>query len=211
MTPEFIKEIFEPYARENRFGAGNVIGTGLGMPIVKSLVQQMSGEIFVESEPGKGTRFTVIIPMEIVRSGSEADAVRKEPENIDVSGLKVLLAEDNVINMEIAVEILGDKGIIVTEAWNGAEAVEAFKKSTPYEFDAILMDMQMPEMDGCEAARVIRSLERGDASEIPIIAVTANAFAEDVAQTTEAGMNAHISKPIDFDELYRVLNELVKR
>ena len=211
MTPEFIKEIFEPYARENRFGAGNVTGTGLGMPIVKSLVQQMSGEIFVESEPGRGSRFTVIIPMEIMRSDSGADETRVSSADIDVSGLKVLLAEDNAINMEIAAEILGDKGIIVTEAWNGAEAVEAFKKSGPYEFDAILMDMQMPQMDGCEAARAIRKLDRGDASDIPIIAVTANAFAEDVAQTTEAGMNAHISKPIDFDELYRVLNELVKR
>ncbi len=214
MTKEFLKTIFEPYAQENRFGAGNVMGTGLGMPIVKSLVQQMSGEIFVESEYGKGSKFTVIIPMETAEdheTAEENNAESEAPAKLDLNGLKVLMAEDNVINMEIAAELLSDKGIEVTEAWNGAEAVSIFKDSEPHTFDAVLMDMQMPVMDGCEAARHIRALGRDDARTVPIIAVTANAFAEDVAMTTEAGMNAHISKPIDFEELGRVLSEHVKR
>lgn len=212
MTSEFIKTIFEPYARENRFGSGSVTGTGLGMPIVKSLVQQMSGEIFVESRLGKGSRFTVIIPLETAEGGEhkEAEHIPAAEGEIDLNGFTVLVAEDNEINMEIAVEILRERGIEVIQAWDGAEAVEEFEKSEPGAVDAILMDMQMPVMDGCEAARTIRALNRPDAGTVPIIAVTANAFAEDVAMTTEAGMNAHISKPIDFDVLYSTLNKLIK-
>ena len=131
------------------------------------------------------------------------------PSDGNLEGMRILLAEDNVINMEIASEILTRKGINVVPAWNGREAVEIFKTSRPFTFDAILMDMQMPEMDGCEAARRIRSLERRDARQIPIIAATANAFAEDIARTEEAGMDAHISKPMDYDILCRTLMRLI--
>ncbi len=212
MTSEFIKTIFEPYARENRFGSGSVTGTGLGMPIVKSLVQQMSGKIFVESRLGKGSKFTVIIPLETAEAekSKEAAHISAAEGEIDLNGFTVLVAEDNEINMEIAVEILKERGVEVIQAWDGAEAVEEFEKSEPGAIDAILMDMQMPVMDGCEAARTIRALKRPDAQTVPIIAVSANAFAEDVAMTAEAGMNAHISKPIDFDVLYGTLNKLIK-
>lgn len=121
----------------------------------------------------------------------------------------MLLAEDNELNREIAVEILAMNGMEVVQAGNGAEAVEAFQKSPPYSIHAILMDMQMPEMDGCQAAQAIRAMDRSDAATVPIIAVTANAFAEDIAKTTEAGMDAHISKPIDFVVLNRTLARLI--
>ena len=120
----------------------------------------------------------------------------------------MLLAEDNEVNMEIATEILTMSGIKILQAWNGLEAVERFKESPPFSIDAILMDMQMPRMDGCEAARTIRALLRPDAGTVPVIAVTANAFAEDIAATTAAGMNAHVSKPIDFAVLLQTLEEL---
>lgn len=209
MSAEFVGKIFEPYARETRFGAKNISGTGLGMPIVKSLVSQMSGQITVESELGKGSIFTVTIPLETVKQTDTEVVSETSLSDFCLAGRKILLAEDNDFNMEIATEILTMNNIEVTQAWNGVQAVEAFKASPPFFFDAILMDMQMPEMDGCEATRTIRSLNRPDATLIPIIAVTANAFAEDIAMTTEAGMNAHISKPIDFSILYRTLENLI--
>ena len=126
-----------------------------------------------------------------------------------LEGKTILLAEDNLLNMEIACEILTMNGLEVLQAWNGQEAVERFAASAPYEIDAVLMDMQMPQMDGCEAARTIRALARPDAATVPIIAVTANAFAEDIAATTAAGMNAHISKPIDFRVLCATLERLL--
>lgn len=211
MSEEFLGRIFEPYSRETRFGAKKVMGTGLGMSIVRSIVTQMSGRITVKSTLGKGSVFTVSLPFEVVR-GAAAPAVEEQkpmPSDGNLEGMRILLAEDNVINMEIASEILTRKGINVVPAWNGREAVEIFKTSRPFTFDAILMDMQMPEMDGCEAARRIRSLERRDARQIPIIAATANAFAEDIARTEEAGMDAHISKPMDYDILCRTLMRLI--
>ena len=210
MSREFVERIFEPYARETRFGAQKVSGTGLGMPIVKSLVSQMSGQITVDSELGKGSTFTITIPLETVRETEKPEQEETEAASqFSLEGRKILLAEDNDFNMEIATEILSMHGVQVTQAWNGAEAVLLFRESLPFSFDAILMDMQMPEMDGCEAARNIRAMNRPDAQVIPIIAVTANAFAEDIAMTTEAGMNAHISKPIDFEVLCRTLEEWI--
>ena len=211
MSREFVERIFEPYARETRFGARNVSGTGLGMPIVKSLVSQMSGQIVVDSELGKGSAFTITIPLETVRETEKPAQEEETPEAtaFSLEGRKILLAEDNDFNMEIATEILSMHGVQVTQAWNGAEAVLLFRESLPFSFDTILMDMQMPEMDGCEAARNIRAMNRPDAQTVPIIAVTANAFAEDIAMTTEAGMNAHISKPIDFEVLCRTLEEWI--
>lgn len=212
MSEHFLEHLFDPYARETSFTSASTVGTGLGMPIVKSLVQQMSGEISVESTLGKGSKFTVTLPLEAV-SGEESAEERREPKKnaaFQLAGRKILLAEDNELNMEIATEILSMNGMEVIQAINGAEAVRIFQGAAPYSIDAILMDMQMPEMDGCEAARAIRSLDKPDAATVPIIAVTANAFAEDIDKTTKAGMNGHISKPIDVALLYQALEKCIK-
>ena len=215
MSEEFLEKIFVPYERETRFGARNVQGTGLGMPIVKSIISQMGGQITVSSRLGEGSTFTVTLPLVPVRQEDRAAEDLSESQDqaqrrtASLEGRRILLAEDNEINMEITTEILQMNGVLVTQAWNGREAVEAFERSAPGEFDAILMDMQMPEMDGCEAARRIRRLPREDAAKIPILAVTANAFAEDIAATTKAGMNAHISKPIDFSVLCDTLSSFL--
>ena len=184
------------------------MGTGLGMPIVKGLVQQMSGEIFVNSQLGKGSEFTILLPLQILQQKEEETAEAQELPAFSLSGKKILIAEDNELNMEIATEFLSMMGVDLIQAWNGQEALELFAASSPGSVDAILMDMQMPVMDGCTACREIRRLPRPDAASIPIIAVTANAFAEDIARTREAGMNAHISKPIDFKLLAEVLGKL---
>ena len=209
MSPEFLKRLYEPYARELRFSAKQAAGTGLGMSITKNLVSQMDGEIQVESHPGTGSTFTVILPLTAAES-PQTPPLPSEPAdcNFSLDGLHILLAEDNEINMEITTELLSAQGVQVVQAWNGREAVERFQSSAPGTFDAILMDMQMPELDGCGAARVIRSLPRSDAKTVPILAVTANAFAEDISATTAAGMDAHISKPIDFSVLCQTLARL---
>ena len=210
MSPEFLERIYEPYAREMRFSDRQASGTGLGMSITKNLVSQMGGEIQVESTPGAGSTFTVILPLaagqEMVQTAEAPE--RAEPFSMD--GLRILLVEDNEINMEIAAEMLRALGAVVTQAWNGAEAVEVVREAGPSAFDAILMDMQMPVMDGCEAARQIRAMDRPDAATVPIVAVTANAFSEDVSATTAAGMNAHISKPIDMPALQQILERLIR-
>ena len=187
-----------------RFSDRRAAGTGLGMSITKSLVSLMEGEIRVESAPGEGSAFTVTLPFAAAEEQAPPEE-RGGPGALSLEGLAVLLAEDNEINMEIADEMLTSQGAHVTRAWNGEEAVERFREAPPFTFDAVLLDMQMPVMDGCEAARQIRALQRPDAGTVPIIAVTANAFAEDVAATTEAGMNAHIAKPIELAALQRVL------
>ena len=211
MSEEFLNHIFEPYARETHFTPRTTEGTGLGMPIVKSLVQQMSGEITVESAVGKGSRFTVTLPLEVVEQhdgpviGAKAGETAAASSAASLAGQTILVAEDNELNMEIVTELLTMSGAQVIGAANGAEAVEKFQRSAPYSVDAILMDMQMPVLDGCGAARAIRRLDRPDAAVVPIVAVTANAFAEDVDRTTAAGMNAHVSKPIDMDRLLEAL------
>lgn len=212
MSEEFLSHIFDPYSRETHFSARVTVGTGLGMPIVKSLVQQMSGEINVESRLGQGSRFTVTIPLEVVEDALPA-AAEREPDphpGFDLSGRRILVAEDNALNMEITTEILNMSGVEVLQAVNGAEAVQIFQAAAPYSIDAILMDMQMPVMDGCEAAQAIRALSKPDAATVPIIAVTANAFAEDIDKTTNAGMNGHVSKPIDLVLLHQTLERLLK-
>lgn len=211
MTEEFLKDLFEPYAREMRFHAKEVSGTGLGMPIVKNLVSQMNGEIYVASSPDQGSTFTIILPFMTVvgDENKEPSAEAADSQPFSIEGKRLLLAEDNAVNMEIATELLSADGAEITQAWNGKEAVEAFKASEPFTFDGILMDMQMPVMDGCEAAKQIRALKRPDAQSIPIIAVTANAFAEDIAATEDAGMNGHVSKPIDFALLYKIFERLM--
>ena len=211
MSKDFLPRLFEPYARETRFSGKEISGTGLGMPIVKNLVTQMSGQIQVESELGKGSTFTVVLPFLVVNANEliENESKVSSSREISLEGRNILLAEDNLINMEIATEMLTMYGIKVTQAWNGIEAVDLFQSSPLFTYDAILMDMQMPQMDGCEAAKKIRSLSRPDATTVPIVAVTANAFTEDIAQTTSAGMNAHISKPIDFLLLCQTLSKLM--
>ena len=209
MSPEFLERIYEPYARELRFSDRQASGTGLGMSITKNLVVQMGGEIQVESAPGAGSTFTVILPLAAGKQPLQAAEKGEQTEPFSLEGLRILLAEDNEINMEIAAEMLEAQGITAVRAWNGAEAVDVFQAAEPFAFDAILMDIQMPLMDGCEAARQIRAMDRPDAGAVPIIAVTANAFSEDVSATTAAGMNAHVSKPINAAVLRQTLERLI--
>lgn len=211
MSEEFLPKLFTPYARESRFGVQTVLGTGLGMAIVQTIVTRMGGQIQVESQVGKGTVFTLLLPLEPV----EETQLQPQPEETEdpttaLRGVRILLADDFEMNLEIATELLKLCGAQVTQARNGKEAVEAFQGSEPGYFDAILMDMNMPVMDGCEAAEAIRAMARPDAATVPILAVTANAFAEDVAATARAGMNAHIAKPIDMTQLAKVLGSLRK-
>ena len=208
MSQSFLERIFEPFARETMFAPTKAEGTGLGMPIVKGLVQQMSGEIFVRSELGKGSEFTVLLPLQILQKKEEETEKEAKAQPFSLSGKRILIAEDNELNMEIASEFLSMMGVDLIQAWNGQEALELFAASFPGTIDAVLMDMQMPVMDGCTACREIRKLPRPDAATVPVIAITANAFAEDIARTKEAGMNAHISKPIDFKLLTEVLGKL---
>ncbi len=211
ISKEFLPHLFEPYTRETRFSAKNVAGTGLGMSITKSLVEHMNGEIKVESTLGAGSTFTVVLPFAIAKGASVREEHEKAPDMDALKGKRILLVEDNLVNMELAVEMLSMNGLEVTQAWNGREAVELFSASEPFFYHAVLMDMQMPEMDGCEAARRIRAMNRPDAGSVPVIAVTANAFAEDIVSTTAAGMDVHISKPIDFKYLFQILEKFLKK
>ena len=205
ISREFLPPLFEPYTRETRFSARHVAGTGLGMPITKNLVEQMNGEIRVESTLGEGSTFTIILPFAAAKPEQHIEESEAEPDMKLLRGVRVLIAEDNMVNMELTAEMLSMNGLEVTQAWNGREAVDKFAASAPFFFHAVLMDMQMPEMDGCEAAQRIRAMDRPDAKSVPIIAVTANAFAGDFASTTAAGMDAHIAKPIDFRYLFNML------
>ena len=209
MAEEFQKHIFEPFAQEHTGSRAKFAGTGLGMAISKKLVEEMGGTITFESKKGVGSTFVIRVPFKI-----DLDADKRE-ESKDVSeksikGMHVLLAEDNELNMEIAEFLLQNEGAEVTKAWNGQEIVELFRKSEAGEFDVILMDIMMPIINGYEAAKRIRSLDREDAKKIPIIAMTANAFTEDRIRAKEAGMDEHIAKPIDVELLIKVIHKLVK-
>ena len=209
MAEEFQKHIFEPFAQEHTGSRAKFAGTGLGMAISKKLVEEMGGTITFESKKGVGTTFVIRVPFKI-----DLDADKRE-ESKDVSeksikGMHVLLAEDNELNMEIAEFLLQNEGAEVTKAWNGQEIVELFRKSEAGEFDVILMDIMMPIINGYEAAKRIRSLDREDAKKIPIIAMTANAFTEDRIRAKEAGMDEHVAKPIDVELLIKVIHKLVK-
>ena len=210
MTEAFQKRIFEPFAQEHAGSRTKFAGTGLGMPITKKLVEKMGGTISFESKEGTGTTFVIRIPFQIDADMKDRTET-EEKTKASIQGLHVLLAEDNELNMEIAEFVLQNEGTVVTKAWNGQEAVDIFRKSSPGEFDAILMDIMMPVMNGYEAAKMIRSLDREDAKVIPIIAMTANAFTEDKMRAKEAGMDEHIAKPVDGKLLVKVINELVKR
>ena len=208
MAEEFQKHIFEPFAQEHAGSRTKFAGTGLGMPITKKLVEKMGGTIMFKSKKGVGTTFVIQVPFRIDlatdKRKEQKDALEKT-----IKGLHILLAEDNELNMEIAEFMFQNEGAEVTKAWNGLEAVEIFEKSRPGEFDVILMDIMMPVMNGYNATKRIRSMDREDAKEIPIIAMTANAFTEDRIRAKEAGMDEHISKPVDGNLLEKVIHELL--
>ncbi len=209
MTEDFQKRLFEPFAQEHTGSRTKFSGTGLGMPITKKLIEKMGGTITFESEKEEGTTFVIKIPFKI---DQDADR-REEQETISeksIKDLKILLVEDNELNMEIAEFVIQNEGASVTKAWNGQEAVEIFQKSRSDEFDVILMDIMMPVMNGYEAAKMIRTLDRDDAKTVPIIAMTANAFTEDRLKSKESGMNEHIAKPIDAKLLVKVISEFVE-
>ena len=209
MTEEFQKCVFEPFAQEHTGSRTKFAGTGLGMSIAKNLIEKMGGSISFESEEGAGTTFVIRVPFKIDPDADKREEQRDVSEK-SIKGLHILLAEDNELNMEIAEFVLQNGGADVTKAWNGQEAVELFRKSAYGEFDAILMDIMMPVMNGYEAAKMIRSLDREDAKTIPIIAMTANAFMEDRLKAKEAGMNEHIVKPLDVELLIKVIHKLVE-
>lgn len=204
MSREYQKRIFEPFTREDESVKTAYNGTGLGMPIAKKLTETMGGSISFTSEKGKGTTFTITLPFLIDKAAGRAEKTTEEAE-ASIRGVRILLVEDNELNMEISEFIIAEKGAVVTKAWNGKEAVETFANSPEGAFDVILMDVMMPVMDGCEAAKEIRALPRKDAKTIPIIAMTANAFTEDKIRTREAGMNEHLSKPLAPDLVVKTI------
>ena len=206
MSAEFVEnKLFHPFTQEKLDARTEYKGTGLGMAIVKELIEKMGGTIQVESELGKGSTFTVVIPFEIDQT-PEQDILLEEPGQVTtdaVKGARILLVEDNELNMEIAEFMLKDSGAVVLKAWNGKEAIEIFEKSEPGEIDMIMMDIMMPVMGGLEATRKIRALDRPDAATILIVAMTANAFSDDIRRSREAGMNEHLSKPLEMEKIIR--------
>lgn len=213
ISPEFMKHVFDPFTRENNSTTSGILGTGLGMAITKNLVDLMGGTISVESTQGKGSTFRVELELRYVVQPAETNRQEEvslpDPDTNWLDGLKVLVAEDNDINAEILEELLSYEGVSCERTVNGQVALERFRQTPPGYYDAVLMDIQMPVMNGYEAARAIRDLDRPDAETIPIVAMTANAFAEDVQNAMEAGMNAHLSKPIDMVVLKGVLGKLI--
>ena len=205
MSKDFLAHIFEPFEQERNDARSTYNGSGLGMSIAQGLTTQMGGTIAVSSREGEGSTFEITIPFDIAAAREEA-ALAEETE--DLTGLHLLLVEDNELNADIARILLTDRGAAVTLAENGSQAVERFGASAPGHFDAVLMDVMMPVMDGLTATRTIRALPRPDAATVPIIAMTANAYAEDAKACLEAGMNAHLGKPLDIPKVIRTIREL---
>lgn len=203
MSEEFLQHIFEPFSRENEGLKAKADGTGLGMTIVKNLTELMGGAVWVESTLGEGSCFEVTFPLEVDTQPITKDEAVAQVTNL--GGMKILLVEDNELNLEIATYMLEDAGAVVTPASNGQVALDLFKENPPESFDIILMDIMMPIMDGYTATLEIRKLDRADAKEVPIIAMTANAFSDDVQKAKAAGMNAHIAKPLDVDKMFAVI------
>ena len=203
MSREFQQHLFEPFSQEHATGRSAYTGTGLGLSITKELIEKMGGSIRFTSEQGVGTTFTVEIPFRIDQSVEEE--TQDDGEGESLQGVRVLLAEDNDLNREIADFILENEGILVTNVEDGQQAVDTFEHSEPGTFDFILMDVMMPMLDGLEAARRIRKSPHPDAGQIPIFAMTANAFSDDVRRSREAGMNEHVAKPLDSEQLLRLL------
>lgn len=210
MTPEFLTHIYEPFAQEGDDARSKFQGTGIGMSIVKSLIDMMGGTIEISSEVGAGSTFNVQIPLDIDKNPQAKERASKQTYSCSLAGMNVLLAEDNELNAEIAQALLESEGIVVTRAADGNKAVDLYVSRPAGSFDAILMDIMMPGMDGYEATRAIRLSEKADAADIPIIALTANAFNEDAKAAHDAGMNAHLPKPLDFDKLKNILARIKK-
>ena len=208
MSEEFQRRMFEAYAREdtNDTVGGTVgVGVGLGLAVVKRIVDEKGGTISVDSAKGKGTRFDIVLPLH-----RETVQPPKARESASIDGCRLLVVEDNDLNRELAVYMLRDAGASVTEARDGRSAVDTFAASPPGTYDAVLMDVMMPEMDGLTATRIIRAMDRPDA-DVPIIAMTANLFAEDVAACTEAGMDAHIPKPLERARMVQIIADCIGR
>lgn len=199
MSEKFLKHIFEPFVQEHSDARTVYSGTGLGMSIVKKIIDRMNGTIVVTSKEGEGSTFVITLPFEIAEKPEEIPA--EMDGEVNIAGLHLLLAEDNELNAEIARTLLEDEGAITTIVNDGQQAVDIFSRNKPGTFDAILMDIMMPEMDGLSATKAIRALDREDAKTIPIIAMTANAFDEDEKKCMEAGMNAHLVKPLDIQKM----------
>ena len=207
MSEEFQKHVFEAFVQEDTSARTTYSGIGLGLAITKKLVNCMNGEISFESKQGIGTVFTVKLPVQIDRAYYQL-AEKKDPLQV-MKGLQILLVEDNELNMEITEYIMTEQGAVVTEAWNGKEAVDIYESCESGSFDVILMDIMMPVMNGLEAARCIRASEKEDAQSIPIIAISANAFNDDIAQSLAAGMNMHLAKPLEFQKVIEAIAALV--
>lgn len=210
ISPEFQKHIFEPFAQEDTGARTIYKGTGLGMAIVHRLVQEMGGTIQLKSEKNVGSTFTLILPFTIDEHQPSASAETATDTPADLTDLHILVVEDNELNLEIAVFSLEAAGLNVSTAINGLEAVRLFKKSKPYEYDIILMDIMMPVMNGLDAAKAIRGLSRPDATTVPIIALSANAFAEDIQKSKNAGINEHLAKPLEMDKVLKVIASYCK-
>lgn len=210
MSEDFVKnKLFVPFVQADQSSRSSYVGTGLGMPIVKVIVEKMGGSITVESELGKGSCFTVVLPFPIAHC--EKSIKKKEEETPDISGLHLLLVEDNELNAEIASFMLTDSGANVETASNGLEALRKFEQADPGTYDAILMDVMMPVLDGLAATKKIRALEREDAKTIPILAMTANAFKEDKQKCRDAGMNAHLAKPLEIQKVIATIAQYCRK
>ena len=212
MDSEFAAKIFEPFARASDSRTSEIEGTGLGMTIALNIARMMNGTIDVQSTLGKGSAFKATVylrPHQQIRSSkaSAPAAGIDSLQEISCRGKQVLLVEDNELNLEIAVELLKYAGLNITTAKNGLEGLDKFKAAPPGTYALILMDIQMPVMNGLEAAKAIRALPVKDAQTVPIVAMTANAFPEDIAATLQAGMNEHLSKPIDLEQFHSILQK----
>ena len=211
MQKEFVKnKLFQPFTQEQADARTQYKGSGLGMSIVKGLIESMNGSIQVESVPGEGTTFTFQLPF-LLDDTACSNRKREKPAETDAAGMKILVVEDNEINMEIAEFYLTEAGAKTEKAWNGAEAVQKFAESETGSFDVILMDVMMPVMDGLEATRRIRALEHPDAGTVTILAMTAQSSADSIRQCEQAGMNGYIAKPVEAAELIKILAENVPK
>ena len=211
MSADFKDTIFDPFTRAENSLTSKIQGTGLGMAITRNLVEAMGGTIDVESEPGQGSCFEVLIDLKIAGDRSvslSSQAETDEPDDNILQGMHFLCAEDNELNAEILMELLKIEGAECTICENGEKILEVFEQSVPGDYDMILMDVQMPVMNGYEAAKAIRSSSHELAKKIPIIAMTANAFSEDIQHSLAAGMNAHISKPVDMKTLEKTVRSI---
>lgn len=211
MSEEFLEHIFDPFVQERSDARTVYSGTGLGMAIVRRIIDKMNGTIKITSKKGEGSTFFITLPFEIAEPPKETETENRSNKDMNISGLHLLLAEDNELNAEIAKTLLEDEGAVITTVSDGQQAVDTFSGSAPGTFDVILMDIMMPVLNGISASKMIRAMDREDAKTIPIIAITANAFDEDAKKCMEAGMNAHLSKPLDIEKMKEVICKYTNR